>query len=233
MAGGSVVGFRHAQVAPAAAVSVNVTLLAESTRRVGTAWPGAGSKRASAAQGQVRGNRENFAAALHNSLNLLVSTRRIDPDFERFTAVSCDSSRMRERQVEFVNHPRALSSPPTRDGQSCDLAGGWGAPDFWICIGTQRARGARALERGQMTQVLAATTALFRDRDLFVHDGIEASPFPCFRPRSGASLRHSAGARRLGQLRDCAASLPARRAISPAFQQRPKPVPARSSSARR
>jgi hypothetical protein len=36
---GNVEGLGRRNVAPAAAVSVNSTLLAESTRRVGTAWP--------------------------------------------------------------------------------------------------------------------------------------------------------------------------------------------------
>ena len=36
---GNVAGFGRRKVAPAAVVSVNSTLLAESTRRVGTAWP--------------------------------------------------------------------------------------------------------------------------------------------------------------------------------------------------
>ena len=40
---GNVDGFGRRKVAPAAVVSVNSTLLAESTRRVGTAWPDAGS----------------------------------------------------------------------------------------------------------------------------------------------------------------------------------------------
>jgi len=39
---GNVVGFGRRNCAPAVAVSVNSTLLAESTRRVGTAWPVAG-----------------------------------------------------------------------------------------------------------------------------------------------------------------------------------------------
>jgi hypothetical protein len=40
---GKVYGFGRRKVAPAVAVSVNSTLLPESTRRVGTAWPEAGS----------------------------------------------------------------------------------------------------------------------------------------------------------------------------------------------
>ena len=40
---GNVAGFGRRNVAPAAVVSVNATLLPESTRRVGTAWPEAGS----------------------------------------------------------------------------------------------------------------------------------------------------------------------------------------------
>jgi len=40
---GNVFGFGRRNCAPSVAVSVNSTLLAESTRRVGTAWPDAGS----------------------------------------------------------------------------------------------------------------------------------------------------------------------------------------------
>jgi hypothetical protein len=66
-------------VAPAVAASVNVTLLPESSRRVGTAWPGAISK---AESGGGKGIKERFAgesfhhldAALHNRLKLFEST---------------------------------------------------------------------------------------------------------------------------------------------------------------
>ena len=43
-----------------------------------------------------------------------------------------------------------------------------------------------ALERDVMTQVLAATTALFRDRDLFIHDGTKLRRFRISAPVQAA-----------------------------------------------
>src|SRR3954447_3858466 len=51
---GRVVGFAGRTSAPASAVSVNSTLLAESTRRVGTAWPAAAHKPESGRSKAVR-----------------------------------------------------------------------------------------------------------------------------------------------------------------------------------
>ena len=66
-----------ARSACAATASVNVTLLAESSRRVGTAWPRAVSKgECGAGKAVLKDSRcesQTIDAALHNSLNLLKS----------------------------------------------------------------------------------------------------------------------------------------------------------------
>jgi hypothetical protein len=72
--------------------SVNVTLLPESSRRVGTAWPGAGCKaecgiRKAALEESGRCESQTIDAALHNSLNLLESRAQISR-VERFTALA-------------------------------------------------------------------------------------------------------------------------------------------------
>jgi len=72
-------------------VSVKVTLLAESSRRVGTAWPAAGSKEdcgRGKAQRKIRARLRNDPyAAPHNRLKLLESAVRECP-FHPFTALS-------------------------------------------------------------------------------------------------------------------------------------------------
>jgi len=72
-----VVGRIGRVAAAASAVSVNVTLLAESTRRVGTAWPAAVSKEecgGGKAKRKIRVRLRNDPnAALHNRLKLLES----------------------------------------------------------------------------------------------------------------------------------------------------------------
>jgi hypothetical protein len=80
-----------ARSACAATASVNVTLLAESSRRVGTAWPGAVCKgECGAGKAAVKDSRcesQTIDAALHNSLNLLESGSR-NSRVERFTALT-------------------------------------------------------------------------------------------------------------------------------------------------
>src|SRR5881392_2438674 len=67
---GWVTGFAARTGAPASAVSVNSTLLTESTRRVGTAWAGGASKPECGDRKAARKIRTRIVAALHNSLNL-------------------------------------------------------------------------------------------------------------------------------------------------------------------
>ena len=83
-----------------------------------------------------------------------------------------------------------------------------------------------------MAQVLAATTALFRDRDLFIHDGSQASSF-----RVSASVQAVLFLILL-VLVAWASYATARLITRPhgnfqPHRQRPKPARARSSSARR
>ena len=84
-----------------------------------------------------------------------------------------------------------------------------------------------------MTQVLAVTTTLFRDRDLFVHDGSRLRRFRVSAPIQALFFVVAARRSSPGPAIATAQLFPARRPISPAFQPRPKPGPARSSSARR
>jgi hypothetical protein len=89
---GFVGGFAAARnAAPATSVSVTITLLAESARRVGTAWPGAVSKEecggGKAARKIRRDSVTNARAALHNRLKLLESPRG-RRRFHPFTALS-------------------------------------------------------------------------------------------------------------------------------------------------
>src|SRR5206468_13007637 len=129
------------------------TLLTESTRRVGTAWPGAAS-RAECGDGKAPRKFRAFDSvrrrvAPHNSLNLLES----QPERARFNASSRPavvSSRQEEPKVEFVNHPRSVFASVS-SGWAFRRAGdgGWGAPDT---ARNQRAahilmRGTGALER--------------------------------------------------------------------------------------
>ena len=51
-----------------------------------------------------------------------------------------------------------------------------------------------------MTHVLAATTGLFRDRDLFIHDGARLRRFRVSAPVQAASIPHYSRPRRVGQL---------------------------------
>jgi hypothetical protein len=88
---GFVAGLAGRNVAPAAAVSVNVSLLAESARRVGTAWPAAVFREecgdGKAAQRFAADSIKCAVAALHNRLKLLESPlprHRIHP----FTALT-------------------------------------------------------------------------------------------------------------------------------------------------
>src|SRR5436305_6001228 len=80
--------------------------------------------------------------------------------------------------VEFVNHPKAVLLTPRRGG-AIRASAGAGELLFWNRTWT--ALCARAVlfcwSGNQMTQVLAATTGLFRDRDLFVHDGSKLRRF--------------------------------------------------------
>ena len=101
------------------------TLLPESSRRVGTAWPGRRSNECSAARNRFVNDSH---VAVHNSLKLLAELRF----GARSNVSSCcrrNSSRQGGTKVEIVNHPRAVSSSLARGGQSaCPASGGWGAP---------------------------------------------------------------------------------------------------------
>src|SRR5215472_2365216 len=105
-------GFAGRTSAPAAITSVNVTLLPESSRRVGTAWPGAGCNGCFRVDNRCR---ERFAfrlsngsnAALHNSL-ILFETRFKGVELNDSSRPSDASSRNGAAQVEFVNHPEAV-----------------------------------------------------------------------------------------------------------------------------
>ena len=86
-----VAGFAARNAAAAAvAMSVNVTLLAESARRVGTAWPAAVCREdcgAGKAARKIRAAEESVHGALHNRLKLLES---VSPNqrFQPFTALT-------------------------------------------------------------------------------------------------------------------------------------------------
>src|SRR5215207_447882 len=75
--------------------------------------------------------------------------------------------------VEFVNQPGSVSSLSHRVGQNPDAAaGGWGAPSSTNFGLRRSARGPGWYwSESQMARTLAATTAVFCDRDLFFHDG--------------------------------------------------------------
>ena len=85
-----------------------------------------------------------------------------------------------------------------------------------------------------MTQVLAATAGLFRDRDLFVHDGSQLRRFRVSAPLQAVLFVFLLGL--VAWASFATAQLltrPHAAMTSPAFPQRPKPAPGRSSSARR
>ena len=109
---GLVRGSARRTSAPAAIASLNLTLLAESSRRVGTAWPGAGCNGWARVDNR---RRERFAlrlsngwnAAPHNSL-IFLETRFRRSELNDSSCSSDASSRNRAAQVEFVNHPEAV-----------------------------------------------------------------------------------------------------------------------------
>ena len=111
----------------------HVTLLAESSRRVGTAWPEAGCKRdCGSSQGGAKDSRANRfrLAALHNRLEFA----RIRPGRAELNGSprrSDDSSRPAEPKVEFVNHPKAVSLDANARWAIRALGWGWGAPSNW------------------------------------------------------------------------------------------------------
>jgi hypothetical protein len=80
-------------------VSFNITLLAESSRRVGTAWPGAVSK---AEYGDGKAAAKDSRIAPHNSLiglakQQFAAKKIVSPQLPR------GSSRLPEHMVEIVN----------------------------------------------------------------------------------------------------------------------------------
>jgi murein DD-endopeptidase MepM/ murein hydrolase activator NlpD len=79
-------------------------------------------------------------------------------------------------KVEIVNHPKAVSLTPARGGQYAWSAGAGELLEKWN-FGSAFLAPGRFAERDQMTQVLAATTGLFRDRDFFIHDGSKLRRF--------------------------------------------------------
>jgi hypothetical protein len=92
--------------------STKTTLLAESTRRVGTAWPNAVSKRDCGARKAARKIRENPEMARK------FRRKTLPEECESFHS-PCgldDSSRPAAAAVEFVNHPKAVSVGPVRGG---------------------------------------------------------------------------------------------------------------------
>ena len=83
-----------------------------------------------------------------------------------------------------------------------------------------------------MTQVLASDGTLFRDRDLFVHDGSKLRRFRISAPVQAVFFVILLGL--VAWASFATARLITRPAApSSAFPPRPKPAPARSSSARR
>ena len=99
--------------------STNTTLLAESTRRVGTAWPNAGSKRdcgARKAARKIRSKSEITREFRRKSL------RDAGESFRSPCGVD-DSSRPAASAVEFVNHPKAVFVGPVRGGAIRAAAG--------------------------------------------------------------------------------------------------------------
>ena len=191
MGAGRVGGFAARTRAPAAVVSVNITLLAESSRRVGTAWPGAGSNGWIAAAAR---RRERFAHAAA-AQQLEFARIRLPRGANRTIHRSYSATRPGERnaKVEFVNHPRAVSTPASARWAIRVSARGLGSSLSWMRFGAAPLRACvRVLERDHMTQVLAATTGLV-SRPRSVHSRwLKAAPLPRFRSRPGGSFRHSA-----------------------------------------
>jgi hypothetical protein len=81
-------------------------------------------------RGRCRANRLNGrAAASHNRLNLLESQPERAP-FNGSSYTAVDSSRENEPEVEFINHPRAVSGSANSGWAFRAVGdGGWGAPD--------------------------------------------------------------------------------------------------------
>jgi hypothetical protein len=98
---GFMVGFAAHNVAAGVAVSVNITLLAESTRRVGTAWPGAaftgdcGARKASAKDSRPNPGLAMCCAAQQLDFAGIDDATRSDPSVHRVERTTRPAMRAR------------------------------------------------------------------------------------------------------------------------------------------
>ena len=216
--------------------SIISTLLAESTRRVGTAWP------ADRSSGRTRRKRAR---------RVVKDSRRCTSVIGRFRPASLDlrqhSSTVHrsertvrpaeaELEVEFVNQAGVSFALASRAvGNPAFGSGGWGAP-YRCEIRRARARCAAmdCLERGLNGATFwPRRPALFRDRDLFVHDGAKLRRFRLSAPVQALFFCLLDGSRRLVRLCRRPADRTASRIACRNAASRPNAAPARSSSARR
>ena len=116
-----------------------ITLLAESTRRVGTAWPGAGCKAESDCCKAARKIRD---AAAHNRL-ISFGSASWNRDLNGSPRDADDSSRRVELKVEFVNHPKAVFSHAKRAAGNTRVKRGAGELLLRIGIGNALLRACR------------------------------------------------------------------------------------------
>ena len=150
---GRICGIMRRAGAPTSTASVTQSLLPESSRRVGTAWPADGSNGGSERRKRPRKNRAPWPyAAVHNTLISLRSSAK-RARILRLPQIAGRSSRYRGAKVEFLNHLRATCLLSHGNGQFS-----W----FWHGAGelqigeTKRAtqarlRGGAASERGNDT----------------------------------------------------------------------------------
>ena len=122
-----------------------ITLLAESTRRVGTAWPAAVSKaECGGGKAAAKDSRPACASAWPSKpKQQFAAEENASPQLPR------GSSRLQELKVEIINPSGLSSGHASSRGASADRRWGWGAPNS---MGFRRPRQAErvvtGLERG-------------------------------------------------------------------------------------
>ena len=129
---GFVAGLAGRNVAPAAAVSVNVSILAESARRVGTAWPAAVSreecgdgKAARKIRRRLRGTRR-YCAAQQVEIPRIASADAPDSSVHR--AHRTTHPAQSNRRLNSLTIRKQCCRHRLAAGNSRAWARGWGAP---------------------------------------------------------------------------------------------------------